>query len=84
MEAHQDSDNCGTDSQSVSSMEFGTVEGGTRLEGGVSASKSLDSLDLRTGEGEEEGELCYSLIIQSVNIRCITYFLFPFFLHSEL
>ena len=56
MEAHQDSDNGGTDSQSVSSMEFGVVEGGARLEGGVPASKSLDSLDLRTGEGEEEGE----------------------------
>ena len=68
MEAHQDSDNCGTDSQSVSSMEFGTVEGGARPEGGVSASKSLDSLDLRTGEGEEEGEdgssesLCVCLV----------------------
>ena len=52
-------DNGGTDSQSVSSMEFGAVEGGGGRPdgGGVSESKSLDSLDLRAaGEGEEDGE----------------------------
>ena len=44
------------------------MEGGARPEGGVSASKSLDSLDLCTGEGDEEGEdgssesLCVCLV----------------------
>ena len=57
-DAQRDSDNGGTDSQSVSSMEFGGLEGGLRGEGGVVESKSLDSLDLKSGGGggEEEEE----------------------------
>ncbi|KAK7087724.1 hypothetical protein V1264_021736 [Littorina saxatilis] len=54
VDAQLDSDNGGTDSQSVSSMEFGATTGGLRVEGGVSESKSLDSLDLHSTEAEEE------------------------------
>lgn len=41
-----DSDNGETDSQSVSSMEFGTIEAVEKTDAGAE-SKSLDSLDLR-------------------------------------
>lgn len=52
-DAHRDSDNGGTDSQSVSSMEFGAVERSGR--GDIAAeSKSLDSLDLCSDHMEPE------------------------------